>query len=126
VAAVEAQEGLAAHLAAVAPWHVRVGVTAVASEEPFQASTTGPAYQAMAAAMADAYGVPPTAAGQGGSITLCTVLKSTFPDAEIMIMGVADPASQLHAPDESVDPAELERMALAQARFMQLYPTLYR
>jgi acetylornithine deacetylase/succinyl-diaminopimelate desuccinylase-like protein len=126
VAAVEAREWLAAHLAAVAPWHVRVGITAVASEEPFQASTTGPAYQAMAVAMADAYGVPPTAAGQGGSIPLCTVLKSTFPDAEIMIMGVADPASQLHAPDESVDPAELERMALAQARFMQLYPTLYR
>jgi acetylornithine deacetylase/succinyl-diaminopimelate desuccinylase-like protein len=43
-----------------------------------------------------------------------------------MIMGVADPASQVHAPDESVDPAELERMALAQARFMQLYSTLNR
>lgn len=126
VAAPDAREGLAAHLAAVAPWHVRVDVSAVASEEPFQAGTDGPAYRAMAAAMADAYGLPPTAAGQGGSIPLCTVFQDTFPDAEIMIMGVADPASRVYAPDESVDPAELERMALAQARFMQLYPTLNR
>jgi acetylornithine deacetylase/succinyl-diaminopimelate desuccinylase-like protein len=126
VPAADACEGLAAHLAAAAPWHVRVDVAAVASEEPFQASTDGPAYQAMATAMADAYGLPPTAAGQGGSIPLCTVLRDTFPAAEIMIMGVADPASQVHAPDESVDPAELERMALAQARFMQLYSTLNR
>jgi acetylornithine deacetylase/succinyl-diaminopimelate desuccinylase-like protein len=122
----EAEEGLATHLQATAPWHARVTVTPVTSREPFRASTHGPAYQAMSASMAEAYGAVPATAGLGGAISLCTVLHNTFPDAEIMILGVAEPACCVHAPNESVDPMEIERLALAEARFLETYPTLYR
>jgi acetylornithine deacetylase/succinyl-diaminopimelate desuccinylase-like protein len=59
--------------------------------------------------------------GQGGSIPLCNVLHDTFPEAEMMIMGVEEPRCLIHAPNESVDPSEIERMALSEALFLEKY-----
>ena len=91
--------------------------------EPFAARTDGPAYAAMSHALEQAYGRPVTTEGQGGSIPLCNVLHETFPDAEIMLTGVEEPRCLIHAPNESVDPAEIEHMALAEALFLANYPT---
>jgi cysteinylglycine-S-conjugate dipeptidase len=118
---VKAQDALVAHLHAAAPWGVRVTVEREAFGEPFQARTGGPAYAALAGAMRDAYGRPMTALGQGGSIPLCNVFAETYPDAEIILMGVEDPLCRMHAPNESVDPAEIATMALAEALFLQRY-----
>jgi hypothetical protein len=49
------------------------------------------------------------------------VIAETFPDAEIILMGVEEPRCLIHAPNESVDPAELERIALAEAIFLERY-----
>lgn len=38
-----------------------------------------------------------------------------------MLIGVAEPASRMHASDESVDPGEIEKMALAEALFLSRY-----
>jgi acetylornithine deacetylase/succinyl-diaminopimelate desuccinylase-like protein len=121
ITAAEAGEKLVAHLRAVAPWHVQVDVEIEGSGDPFTAATGGPAYAAMSAALADAFGEPATTAGQGGSIPLCNVLQDTYPDAEIMMIGVEEPQSLIHAPNESVDPHELERIALAEALFLRSY-----
>jgi acetylornithine deacetylase/succinyl-diaminopimelate desuccinylase-like protein len=43
------------------------------------------------------------------------VLAGALPDAEILIYGASDEKSQYHSIDESVDLADLERAALAQA-----------
>ena len=45
-----------------------------------------------------------TTLGQGGSIPLCNVFAETYPDAEIILMGVEEPQALIHAPNESVDP----------------------
>lgn len=116
-----AYDSLAEHLRAAAPWHVSVDVEAEAKGAPFQASTGGPGFAAMSAAMEAAYGTPATTEGQGGSIPLCNVFASTFPDAEIMLMGVEEPLCLIHAPNESVDPTEIENMALAEALFLRSY-----
>ena len=58
-----------------------------------------------------------------GAIPLCNVLHQTFPDAEILLTGVEEPRCLIHAPNESVDPAEIEHMALAEALFLANYPT---
>ena len=42
---------------------------------------------------ARAYGTPMTTLGQGGSIPLCNVFADTYPDAEIILMGVEEPQS---------------------------------
>ena len=106
----------------MAPWGVRVTVELEGDGEPFMAKVDGPAYEAIASAMSDAYGTPMTTLGQGGSIPLCNVFAETYPDAELIMIGVEEPAALIHAPNESVAPSEIESMALAEALFMQRYP----
>jgi acetylornithine deacetylase/succinyl-diaminopimelate desuccinylase-like protein len=118
---VEAQDALVAHLEAAAPWGVRVAVEREASGEPFQAHTGGPAYQALAAAMEEAYGRQLSKLGQGGSIPLCNVFADIYPDAEIILMGVEEPLTLMHAPNESVHPDEIANMALTEALFLRRY-----
>jgi acetylornithine deacetylase/succinyl-diaminopimelate desuccinylase-like protein len=121
VDAKDAQSKLLEHLQAVAPWHVQLDFEREANGQPFQGSTDGPGFEAMATAMRDAYGRDITLQGQGGSIPLCTALQETFPDAEIMLLGVEEPKCLIHAANESVDPSEIERIALAEALFLHEY-----
>ena len=118
---VTAQDALAAHLRAAAPWGVRVTVEREATGAPFLADQSGPAYATISAALAEAYGTPATHLGQGGSIPLCTVFADTYPEAEIILMGVEEPHTLIHAPNESVDPTEIATMALAEALFLRRY-----
>ena len=53
----------------------------------------------MSHALEEAFGRPTTTEGQGGSIPLCNVLHDTFPDAEIMLLGVEEPRCLIHAPE---------------------------
>ncbi len=71
--------------------------------------------------MQEAYGRPMARLGQGGSIPLCNVFDETYPGAELILMGVEEPLALIHAPNESVDPAEIEAMALAEALFLKRY-----
>jgi cysteinylglycine-S-conjugate dipeptidase len=116
-----AQDALIGHLAAVAPWHVKVDFERAFEGQPFAASVDGPAFAAMAESMCEVYGREVTQQGDGGSIPLCNVLQETFPDAEIMLLGVEEPQCLIHAPNESVDPREIESMAVVEALFLQKY-----
>ncbi|MEU0932458.1 dipeptidase [Embleya sp. NPDC005971] len=120
----KAADALAAHLKAAAPWGARVHVEREGTGAPFRAATDGPAYAALDRAMQDAYGRPISFLGQGGSIPLCNVLATAFPEAELILMGVEEPRCMIHAPNESVDPTEIERMALVEANFLRHYADL--
>jgi cysteinylglycine-S-conjugate dipeptidase len=124
VDAKDAQSKLIEHLEAVAPWNVQLEFEREADGEPFKGATEGPGFEAMRGAMHDAYGRDVTLQGQGGSIPLCTVLQQTFPDAEIMLLGVEEPQCLIHAANESVDPTEIERIALAEVLFMHKYASV--
>jgi acetylornithine deacetylase/succinyl-diaminopimelate desuccinylase-like protein len=117
----QAQDALVAHLESRVPWNVRCEIERVAVGDPFVGALEGPAFEAMKIAMEEAFGRPLTTEGQGGSIPLCNVLADTYPDAEIMLLGVEEPRCLIHAPNESVDPSEIERIALAEALFLQNY-----
>ncbi|MDS1270273.1 dipeptidase [Lipingzhangella sp. LS1_29] len=121
-----AYTALARHLEEVAPWQVQVSIRRTASGPPFEADTSGPAYTTMCDAMASAYGRRPVTQGQGGSIPLCTTLARTYPEAEIMLLGVCEPLCRIHAPNESVDPTEIERTALSEAVFLRDLPAALR
>jgi acetylornithine deacetylase/succinyl-diaminopimelate desuccinylase-like protein len=119
--AAEAQRLLVEHLRAHTPFGADVEIKPVSLGQGFRARTDGPAYAAMRRAMRTAFGRDPVTTGQGGSIPLATTLAELVPDAEIMLLGVEEPASRIHAPGESVDPEELRRTALAQALFLADY-----
>ncbi len=114
-----AQDALIAHLEAVAPWGAQVEIERDMLAAPFAARIDGPAYERMGQAMELAFGAQMTTAGEGGSIPLCTVLQETYPEAEIILMGVEEPQCLIHAANESVDPREIERVALAEALFLR-------
>jgi acetylornithine deacetylase/succinyl-diaminopimelate desuccinylase-like protein len=107
------------HLVAVAPWHVEVEAQRAFQGQPFSGSVDGRAFDAMSTAMRDVYGTDVSLQGEGGSIPLCNVLQETYPDAEILLLGVEEPECLIHAPNESVDPTEIEQMALVEAVFLQ-------
>jgi acetylornithine deacetylase/succinyl-diaminopimelate desuccinylase-like protein len=116
--AAAAQQLLVAHLRAHTPFGALVEVKPVSLGYGFKARTDGPAYAAMRRAMRTAFGREAVSTGQGGSIPLATALAELVPAAEIMLLGVEEPASRIHSPGESVDPDELRRTALTQALFL--------
>ncbi|MYR07910.1 M20/M25/M40 family metallo-hydrolase [Gordonia sp. SID5947] len=117
-----AQDALIAHLQDAAPWNVKVSFEREADGSPFTGSTSGPGFDTMVDAMKNTYGTEVLLQGQGGSIPLCNVFAETFPDAEIMLLGVEEPLCLIHAPNESVDPTEIENMAVVEAKFLRDYP----
>jgi acetylornithine deacetylase/succinyl-diaminopimelate desuccinylase-like protein len=117
----DAQDKLVAHLQARVPWGLHCEIERVAMGDPFVGSLEGPAFDALKAALEEAFGRELATEGQGGSIPLCNVFAETYPDAEIFLMGVEEPKCLIHAPNESVDPSEIEHLALAEARFLENY-----
>lgn len=110
-----AQDALVAHLEAHVPWGAHLRIDRDVLGEPFRAATDGPGYAALRAALEAAYGREVGTAGQGGSIPLCTALHRAVPRAEIALIGVEEPRCVIHAPNESVDPTEIENLAVAEA-----------
>jgi len=106
---------LSAHLEAATPWGARVTVTRGQPALGAAVSADGPAYAAARAALEEAYGKPAVEMGGGGSVPLIPILAEIFPKAEILMMGAMDDRSNTHAQNESVDMAEIERAALAEA-----------
>ena len=81
-------------------------------------------YAAARSALEVAYGKPVAEAGSGGSIPLLKTLQQAAPDAEFVLWGPEDvAAARIHASDESVDPAEIEAMTVAQVLLLQQLPT---
>lgn len=119
---VAARDALVAHLHAVAPWGATVTVETGSVGEPFLARTDAPAFGTLANALAEAFGAPTVTVGEGASVPLCTVLQRVLPDAPIGLLGVEDPAAAIHAPNESVDPAEIEHLAHALTLFLTRLP----
>jgi acetylornithine deacetylase/succinyl-diaminopimelate desuccinylase-like protein len=72
--------------------------------------------------LTEAFGTPVETIGSGGSIPLIKSLKNACPRADVILWGAEDTAlSRIHASNESVDPSEIERIALAEALFLERY-----
>lgn len=123
--AVDAQDTvdkLVAHLEAHAPWGAKVTVTASDTNQPFSTDPDKPAAKLLGDCLVRAYDASELSiVGSGGSIPLTAKLQEKFPDAEIALFGVEEPQSTIHSPDESVDPTEIENIAVAEANFLQQF-----
>ena len=113
-----AQTVLIEHLTRAVPWGVSATITAGSVGRGVRVVTDGVAYDAARRAMSTAYGREAVEIGSGGSIPLIDALREEFPDAAILLFGAQDPAARIHAPNESVDLAELRRAVLAEALFI--------
>jgi acetylornithine deacetylase/succinyl-diaminopimelate desuccinylase-like protein len=92
-----------------------VTVTRGATGAAFSLDTTGPAYDAFREGFRAAWGVETIDIGVGGSIPFVAAFSAQYPEASILLTGVADHRSRAHGPNESQDLEELRRGALAEA-----------
>src|SRR5690606_6733530 len=96
-----AMAALSDHLRANAPFGARVTVTEGALGAPCVLDSTTPAYDAARAALGEAFGVPPVEIGLGGSIPFIAEFAEVFPEATVLVTGVADQDARAHGVDES-------------------------
>ncbi|MDK8307177.1 dipeptidase [Corynebacterium imitans] len=120
--AAEVAQKMVEHIHAHTPWGAKVDVEVSGVNEPFATDPERPGVAKLGECLREAYGAETlTVVGSGGSIPLTITLQEQFPEAEIALFGVEEPACGIHGVDESVDPTEIERIAVAEARFLQTY-----
>jgi acetylornithine deacetylase/succinyl-diaminopimelate desuccinylase-like protein len=85
------------------PWGVRVHVKPFGSSVKWwMTDPTGPAFEAAIAAMRAGFKKEPVAIGCGGTIGFVGPLAELFGGAPALLLGIEDPKSNAHAPNESL------------------------
>ena len=115
--AAEAQAAVIRHLEAQRPFGVPLEVTAGATGDGFRARSSGPAWDAMVAAMSEAWGAETVEIATGGAIQLVKALSDGVPEAAIFVFGSTDSFANIHGPNERVLVDEWEKAILAEALF---------
>ena len=119
--AAEAQATVIRHLEAARPFGVPLQVTAGATGDGFRARSTGPAWDAMVAAMSAAWGAETVEIATGGAIPLVKAMSEGVPEAAIFVFGAIDSFANIHGPNERLLVDEWEKAVLAEALFFQEY-----
>jgi acetylornithine deacetylase/succinyl-diaminopimelate desuccinylase-like protein len=85
------------------PWGVQVSVKpAGKSVKWWMTSPTGPAFEAALGAMRQGFNREPAMIGCGGTIGFVGPLADLFGGAPALLLGIEDPQSNAHAPNESL------------------------
>jgi acetylornithine deacetylase/succinyl-diaminopimelate desuccinylase-like protein len=115
--AVEAQTAVTRHLEAQRPFGVPLLVSAGATGNGFRTRSSGPAWDAMVAAMSDAWGADVVEIATGGAIPLVKAMSEGVPEAALFVFGATDSFANIHGPNERVLVDEWEKAILAETRF---------
>jgi acetylornithine deacetylase/succinyl-diaminopimelate desuccinylase-like protein len=88
-----------AHVARVKPGGVTVEIRELHGGRPWKAAIGGPAFEAAADALEEAFGTRPVPMGGGGSIPIVVDFEETL-NAAALLVGFSQPGCNLHAPNE--------------------------
>lgn len=111
----EAMNALRRHLVSRAPWGADVRVVHLEQARGVAVDPSLPAFAVWERSLGEAFGVPPARTGVGGGIPVVAALAAAFPGRPLVLTGVADPGSRIHAPGEGQHLGDLERAVLAEA-----------
>ena len=114
-------EAVAEHLKKHVPWGAHIEVTILEANLGFETDPSKPAVALLGECLGEAYGSETITQGMGGSIPLTVELQEKHPNAEIALFGVEEPQCTIHSANESVDPTEIENIAIAEALFLQRF-----
>ncbi|HEX4611096.1 MAG TPA: M20/M25/M40 family metallo-hydrolase [Urbifossiella sp.] len=108
---------LAAYLTADPPWGVEVKVTPHGPPVNWwMTDPNGPAFEAALGAMRVGFDRDPVGIGCGGSIGFVGPLSDLFGGAPALLMGIEDPASNAHAPNESLHEGDFKKLMASLVR----------
>src|SRR5262245_3219470 len=117
----EAQTLVMRHLEAQQPFGVPLTVTAGSTGDGYRARSSGPAWDAMVAAMTAAWGADTVEIATGGAIPLVKALSEGVPEAAIFVFGSTDSFANIHGPNERVLLEEWENAIVAETLFFHEY-----
>ena len=106
----EVFEQLKAALTENPPWGVRVSVTPAGSVNWWMTNPEGPAFTAALKALKKGFDAKPVAIGCGGSIGFVGPLAELFGGAPALLLGIEDPKTNAHAPNESLHADDFRKL----------------
>jgi acetylornithine deacetylase/succinyl-diaminopimelate desuccinylase-like protein len=115
----EAFEQIKAVLVKDPPWNARVTVTKRDACKWWITDPNGPAFEAAMKALKKGFEKKPMAIGCGGSIGFVGPLAELFNDAPALLLGIEDPLSNAHAPNESLDLGDFRKLTASLAHLFQ-------
>ncbi len=92
------------------PWSVKATFTATDAVDWWMVDPQGPAFAAASSAMKSAFGKEAVPIGCGGSIGFVGPLSKLFGGAPALLLGIEDPASNAHAPNESLHEGDFRKL----------------
>ena len=92
------------------PWNVDVTVKPAGSVSWWMTDPNGPAFEAAMSALEQGYEKKPVAIGCGGSIGFVGPLAELFGGAPALLLGIEDPMTNAHAPNESLDGGDFRKL----------------
>jgi len=113
--AADAMQKLVAHIEAQPAWGARVTATPNESGAAFELGAADSRVEAFRTAFSEAYGTETVEIGVGGSIPFVAAFSDRYPEAAILLTGVADPTSRAHGPNESLSLADFRSGIIAEA-----------
>ena len=118
----KAMKLLEKHIKHNAPWGVKVDFIPGAKGSGVLCPTSGNFIQILLEKFRETWGKEPSFMGVGGSIPFANIFSTQFPDAEIALIGVSDgELGNAHAPNESVELKDLEKMINALVQTLTVY-----
>jgi acetylornithine deacetylase/succinyl-diaminopimelate desuccinylase-like protein len=112
-------ERLEKFLTAKPPWGVKVTVKPQGNVTWWMTDPRGPAFEAALKAMQAGFGREPAAIGCGGTIGFVGPLADLFGGAPALLMGIEDPASNAHAPNESLHEGDWKKLMASIAHLFE-------
>lgn len=102
------------------PWGVKVSVEPYgASVKSWMTDPQGPAFEAATKAMKDGYGREPVAIGCGGTIGFVGPLSDLLGGAPALLLGIEDPKTNAHAPNESLHEGDWKKLMASIAHLFE-------
>ena len=101
------------------PWGVKVTVKPVGTVNWWMTDPNGPAFDAATKAMRAGFKKEPAAIGCGGSIGFVGPLAELFGGAPALLMGIEDPKSNAHAPNESLHEGDFRKLMASLAHLYE-------
>jgi acetylornithine deacetylase/succinyl-diaminopimelate desuccinylase-like protein len=93
------------------PWSVKVSVKPHSKHVLWwMTDPTGPAFEAALSALEKGYGRKPVGIGSGGTIGFVGPLAELFGGAPALLLGIEDPESGAHAPNESLHAGDFRKL----------------
>ena len=111
----EVYEQIKALLVKDPPWGAKVEVKPTGKLKWWMTDPTGPAFTAAQKALKKGFGVKPVPIGCGGSIGFVGPLAELFGGAPALLLGIEDPLSKAHAPNESLHAGDFRKLTASLA-----------